>query len=154
MIGGQRFTRPERTPFLKTLIDSAQTVLETALHRVNANGSVLRDADLLLSSATVTIPDLALYAGPTANIPDVIVEYRAESTDRLFFGAKRLAYARAHVSEVWFVDPVKCAVTVLRLEHNLDYPWPAATFGLQDAIASSAIDGLVVPATALLCTKV
>jgi hypothetical protein len=154
MIGGQRFTRPERTPFLKALIDNAQTAIATALYRIKPNGSVLRDADVLLSSATVTIPDLALYAGPTANIPDVIVEYRAESTDRLFFGAKRLAYARAHVAEVWFVDPVKFAVTALRLERNLDYPWPVATFGVHDAIASSAIDGLVVPATALLCTKV
>jgi Uma2 family endonuclease len=154
MIGGQRFTRPERTPFLKALIDTAQAALETALHRVNADGNVLRDADVLLSSATVTIPDLALYAGPTANIPDVIVEYRAESTDRLFFGAKRLAYARAHVPEVWFVDAVKFVVTVLRLEGNLDYPWPAATFGVQDAIVSSAIGGLVVPANALLGAKV
>jgi Uma2 family endonuclease len=153
MIGGQRFTRPERTPFLKGLIGSAQAALEAALRCVNIHGSVLRDADVLLSSATVTIPDLALYSGPTANIPDVIVEYRAESTDRLFFGTKRLAYARARVPEVWFVDAGKCTVTVLRLGRNLDYPWPAETFGVEELVRSSAIDGLAVPASALFYNK-
>lgn len=153
MIAGQRFTRPERTPFLKALVASAHAALETALHRVTAGGSVVRDADVLLSSQTVTIPDLALYSGPTANIPDVIVEYRAESTDRLFFGTKRLAYARARVPEVWFVDAVKCAVTVLRLGRNLDYPWPAETFGVEEPVRSSAIRGLAVPAAALLSNK-
>jgi hypothetical protein len=150
LIGGQRFTRPERTPRLAALVDNAQAALEAGMRLVARGGCVLRDADVLLSSQAVAIPDLALFRGPTCDVPDLIVEYRAESTDRLFFGPKRLAYGRARVPEVWFVDPSKAQVTVLRLGSGLDYPWPAETFGFGATIASSAIAGLAVPAAVLL----
>jgi Uma2 family endonuclease len=149
MIGGQLFTRPERTPFLSALVDRAQGEIEAVCRRVARDATILRDADVLLSMQAVAIPDLTIYRGPTWDVPDLIVEYRAESTDRLFFGPKRLAYARARVPEVWFVDPGKAAVTVLRLGHNRDYPWPAATYAPGETIASSAIPSLAVRANVL-----
>jgi Uma2 family endonuclease len=150
LIGGQQFTRPERTPHLRALVDHAQAALEAGMRLVARSGCVLRDADVLLTVAAVAIPDLALYRGPTCEVPDLIVEYRAESTDRLFFGPKRLAYARARVPELWFVDPSKSQITVLRLGAALDYPWPAETLGPADLIRSSAIPSLALPAKALL----
>jgi Uma2 family endonuclease len=150
LIGGQRFTRPARTPHLGALIDRAQAALEAGMRLVAREGCVLRDADVLLTVQAAVIPDLALYRGPTHAIPDVIVEYRAESTDRLFFGPKRLAYARARVPELWFVDASKSAVTVLRLGAGLDYPWPAETFDRAATIRSAAIRGLAISADALL----
>jgi Uma2 family endonuclease len=150
LIGGQQFTRPERTPHLRELVDQAQAALEPAMRLVARDGRVLRDADVLLSVQAVVIPDLALYRGPTPDVPGLIVEYRAESTDRLFFGPKRVAYARARVPEVWFVDASKLLVTVLRLGPGRDYPWPAETFGPALTIHATAIAGLSVPAHLLL----
>jgi Uma2 family endonuclease len=150
MIGGQQFTRPERTPLLRGLADRAQAALEAALHALAPDARVMRDADVLLSVQAVAIPDLAIYRGQTHHVPDVIVDYRAESTDRLFFGPKRLAYARARVPEVWFVDVAKATVTALRIGAGLDYPWPAATYAIGDVLESSALPGLNVPAAAFL----
>jgi hypothetical protein len=150
LIGGQQFTRPERTPHLRALVDRAQAEFEAGMRLVARDGRVLRDADVLISVQAVAIPDLALYRGPTCDVPDLIVEYRAESTDRLFFGPKRVAYARARVPEVWFVDASKRLVTVLRLGAALDYPWPAETFGPAAMLRSTAIASLAVPAIALL----
>jgi Uma2 family endonuclease len=146
LIGGQRFTRPERTPHLRALADRGQAALEAGMRLVARDGCVLRDADVLLTVQAVAIPDLALYRGPTCDVPDLIVEYRAESTDRLFFGPKRLAYGRARVPELWFVDASKSLVTVLRLGAGLDYPWPAEAFGEGETLHSSAIAGLALPA--------
>ncbi len=150
MIGGQQFTRPERTPHLRALVDRAQSAIEAALGIVAREGCVLRDADLLLTVQAVAIPDLAVYRGPARDVPDLIVEYRAESTDRLFFGPKRLVYGRARVPELWFVDPSKSLVTVLRLGAGLDYPWPAEAVGIDATIRSSAIAGLALKAGILL----
>ena len=150
LIGGQQFTRPERTPRLRAVVDRAQAALEAGMRLVARNGCVLRDADVLLTLQAVAIPDLALYRGPTCEVPDLIVEYRAESTDRLFFGPKRLAYGRARVPELWFVDASKSLVTVLRRGEGLDYPWPAQTFGAGDVLRSSALPGLALPAEVLL----
>ena len=150
MVGGQEFTRPERTPYLAALVDRAQTALVAALAAVAPGARVLRDADVLLSAQAVAIPDLAVYRGPTWDVPDLLIEYRVESTDRLFFGPKRLAYGRARVPEVWFVDAAKATIVVLRLGPGLDYPWPAETFGAGGMLRSTAIAGLTLPVDALL----
>jgi Uma2 family endonuclease len=150
MIGGQEFTRPERTPYLAALVDRAQAALVAGLSAVAAGARVLRDADVLLSAQAVAIPDLAVYRGPTWDVPDLLIEYRVESTDRLFFGPKRLAYGRARVPEVWFVDAAKATIVVLRLGPGLDYPWPAETFAAGETLRSTAIAGLTLPVDALL----
>jgi hypothetical protein len=139
MVGGQQFTRPERTPFLRAIIDRAQAALQSEFDAVALDVQVKRDADLLLSTQAAVIPDLAVFRGPTSDVPSLVVEYRAESTDRLFFGPKRLAYARALVPELWFVDVSKATVTVLRLGEALDYPWPAACFTYGESFSSAAL---------------
>ena len=144
LLGGQRFTRPDRTPLLIATITRAQFALELALRDPLPDAHVRRDPDVLLSTLAAVIPDLAVYRTPTSTTPDLVIEFRAESTDRLFFGPKRLAYARARIPEVWFADPGKATVTVLRLSAALDYPWPAETYGIDEPIASSSIPGLAV----------
>jgi Uma2 family endonuclease len=150
MVGGQEFTRPERTPFLTALVDRAQAALVAGVAAVAPGMRVLRDADVLLSAQAVVIPDLAVYRGPTSAVPDLLIEYRVESTDRLFFGPKRLAYGRARVPEIWFVDAAKSTIAVLRLGPGLDYPWPAEIFGAGETLRSSAIAGLTLQVAALL----
>src|SRR5665213_4453684 len=70
LIGGQQFTRPERTPHLRALVDRAQSALEAAVRLVARDGRVLRDADVLLTVQAVAIPDLTVYRGPTCDVPD------------------------------------------------------------------------------------
>jgi hypothetical protein len=115
-----------------------------ALARIDPAARVLREPDLLLTAQAAVIPDLAIYCGPTWTLPELVVEYRAESTDRLFFGPKRLAYARARMPEVWFVDMTKESLTVLCLTDALDYPWPARTYGRDERVRATAIPGLEV----------
>ena len=144
LLAGQQFAWPERTPLQRATIDRAEAALAAALHGITSAARVLREPDLLLTAQAVVIPDLAVFCGTTWAGPDLVIEYRAESTDRLFYGPKRLAYARARVPEVWFVDATKETLTALRLTDALDYPWPATAFGRDDRIRSSAIPGLVL----------
>jgi Uma2 family endonuclease len=142
LLAGQQFAWSERTPLQRGMIDRAELMLAAALHAAVPAARVLREPDLLLTAQAVVIPDLAVFCGPTWSGPDLVIEYRAESTDRLFYGPKRLAYARARVAEVWFVDATKETLTALRLTDALDYPWPATSFGADDRVRSSAIPGL------------
>lgn len=144
LLAGQQFTWCERTPLQRAMIDRAEALLAAALQSTDPAARVLREPDLLLTAQAVVIPDLAVFCGPTWSGPTLVVEYRAESTDRLFYGPKRLAYARARVPEVWFVDATKETLTALRLTDALDYPWPAPSFGRDEIVRSSAIPGLTM----------
>lgn len=150
LIGGQRFTRPERTPLLRAVIDRAQALLQIEFDAVALDVQIKRDVDLLLSTHAVLIPDLAVFCGATSDVPDLVIEYRAESTDRLFFGPKRLAYARARVPELWFVDVAQAVVSVMRLGGTLDYPWPADTYGDAETFATPAFGDTAIRAALLL----
>lgn len=144
LLAGQQFAWSERTPLQRAMIDRAESALAAVLHAADPDARVMREPDLLLTAQAVVIPDLAVFRRATWSGPDLVIEYRAESTDRLFYGPKRLAYARARVAEVWFVDATKETLTALRLTDALDYPWPAASFGRDDLVRSTAIPGLTL----------
>jgi Uma2 family endonuclease len=144
LLAGQQFAWSERTPLQRGIIDRAEARLASALHSAAPGARIQREPDLLLTAQAVVIPDLAVFCGATWSGPDLVIEYRAESTDRLFYGPKRLAYARARVAEVWFVDATKETLTALRLTEALDYPWPATSYGRDDLVRSSAIPGLAI----------
>jgi len=148
MLGGQHFVWSPRTPLLRAMIDGVEIALAAHFARLGLHARVLRETDLLISAQTAVIPDLAVFLGETYDLPDLIVEYRAESTDRLFFGPKRLAYGRARVPEVWFADPADGTVSALRLSERLDYPWPPATYRGDDPVGAARIAGLALPARA------
>jgi Uma2 family endonuclease len=153
LLAGQQFAWSRRTPLQRSLIDGAERALTAALSHLDPNARVLREPDLLLTAQAAVIPDLAIFRGPTWTLPDLVVEYRVESTDRLFFGPKRLAYARARVPEVWFVDVTKRTVTVLQLTAALDYPWPPQRYGSGEMLVSKAIPSLEISALDLLGTE-
>jgi Uma2 family endonuclease len=112
------------------MVDAVERALTNALAAGDSNARVLREPDLLLGTHTVTIPDLAIFRdGSTCDVPHLVIEYRAESTDRLFYGPKRLVYARAGVPEVWFAEPTSGTITVLRAHGGREYSWPAPTYG-------------------------
>jgi hypothetical protein len=150
LLGGKQFARPERSVPVQALVDQAQAALEAGMRLVARAGCVLRDADVLLSTLTVAIPDLVLYRGATCNSPDLVVEYCAEADDPIVFESKRRAYGRARIPEGWFVDVATSSITVLRLRPGVDNPWLAKTFGFDATLRSSAIPGLAAPAHVLL----
>lgn len=144
LLGGERFTRVDRTPYLRVMSAHLRRALEEALRTLAPGARVVADHDLLLTAQAAVIPDLAVFAGPTWSLPQLVVEYRAESTDRLFFGPKRLAYARARVGEVWFADPGTRTVTALRLGPGREYPWPATAYSGAARIPCATLPGLTL----------
>ncbi len=148
MLGGQRFVWSERTPMLRAMIDAAEAAVRAELGRLGRDAIVLRESDVLLGAHSAVIADIAVFLGATYDVPDLVIEYRAESTDRLFFGPKRLAYGRARVPDVWFADPANGTVSALRLGSGLDYPWPPATYVGSEAVRASNIGGFALPARA------
>ena len=58
------------------------------------------------------IPDVAYFV----LAPDWVAEVLSPSTVVIDRGRKLAAYARSHVSHVWFVDPVAQTLEVLRLD--------------------------------------
>ena len=128
------------------MIDHAARVLEDAFTRSNIHALVARERDLLLTSHTTMIPDLTVFLNATTHeVPDLVIEYRAESTDRLFLGPKRLAYARAGIREVWFAEPANGTIVALRRSEALDFPWPAPTYGFGETISAESIPELTLP---------
>ena len=152
MLGGQRFVWSERTPMLRAMIDAAEAAVRAELGRLGRGAIVRRESDVLLGAHSVVIADIAVFLGATYDVPDLIIEYRAESTDRLFLGPKRLAYGRARVPDVWFADPASGTVSALCLTGGLDYPWPPATYTGSEALRASNIRGFALSARAFFST--
>lgn len=79
--------------------------------------------DVRLDDGNVFAPDLLWYAperghdadsGPPYPLPDLAVEVRSASTWRYDIGAKKSAYERAGLPELWLVDTAADAVLVFR----------------------------------------
>jgi Uma2 family endonuclease len=89
------------------------------------------------------IPDLAAYV-PGEALPKLVVEYRAESTERYILGPKRLIYARAGIPEMWFVEPHAAHVLTLQEHRGLDYAWPAEEHRSGDVVVSRIFPGVAL----------
>lgn len=139
LIEGDLFVSPPVTPYLENRISAVAQVLKEALRAKRA--VVATDAPVLVTERTALVPDVAVWRegrGP-AELPELVVELRTESTDRYALGPKRLVYSRARVPEYWFADPVPRRVYVMRDDPELpDYPWPPEVFGPGDLIDLSS----------------
>ncbi len=86
-------------------------------------GQVTLPLDVVLDEHNVYAPDILWYAegrGPTRHaeppspMPDLAVEVRSPSTWRYDVGAKKAAYERHGLRELWLVDTAAEAVLVFR----------------------------------------
>lgn len=86
-------------------------------------GSISLPLDVKLDASNVFGPDLLWYAEGRAPalhdprpypLPDVAVEVRSPSTWRYDIGAKKSAYERAGLPELWLVDTAASEVLVFR----------------------------------------
>ena len=86
-------------------------------------GRVLRPIDVLLDESNVFGPDILWYSEgraparhgqPPSPMPDLAIEIRSPSTWRYDVGAKKAAYERHGLPELWLVDTAAEAVLVFR----------------------------------------
>ncbi|HVF76977.1 MAG TPA: Uma2 family endonuclease [Solirubrobacteraceae bacterium] len=118
-------------------------------------GAVSIPLDVKLDERNVFGPDLMWYAQGRAPgrhdhrpypIPDLVVEVRSPSTWRYDIGAKKAAYERGGLPELWLVDTAADVVLVFRRS------WPkAATFdvalelAIEDELTSPLLPGFTYP---------
>jgi Uma2 family endonuclease len=104
----------------------AQFVISLALGNWTAaagRGKVGPPIDVKLDERNVYAPDLVWYREgrapsrddpPPYRVPDIAVEVRSPSTWRLDIGAKKAAYERCGLAELWLVDTAAGAVIAFR----------------------------------------
>jgi Uma2 family endonuclease len=147
-IDGQRFAWVERTPRLRSMIGHAAGALDSALISHGLNYRIDRSEAFTVNPRTALIPDLLVVVD---NRPQIVVEYRSESTDRYVLGPKRLVYGRAPVPEFWFVDPhLGIVLQMVHKSPNVDYEWPSRSYALRDSISAATISNLEIPVRDLL----
>jgi len=114
-------------------------------------GEVSLPRDTRLGELNFFIPDLLWYREgrvpgredpPPYALPDIAVEVRSASTWRYDIGAKKAAYERHGLPELWLVDPVAREVLVFRRSVPRTARFDVALeLGLADVIESPLLPG-------------
>jgi len=110
--------------------------------------------DVQLDERNVFKPDILWYADdraparhaePPSPMPDLAVEVRSPSTWRYDIGAKKAAYERRGLPELWLVDTAAEAVLVFRRSKR-DAPTfdVALELGVGEALASPLLPGFAL----------
>jgi Uma2 family endonuclease len=155
-VGGERFTSVEPTPLLAACIDAAHEALGAALADVSPPVDLFVRKRWEFGPGTELSPSLmATRASHEGNghgphVPQLVVEFRTESTGRYVLGPKRMVYSRFRVPEFWYVDPMNRRVAVLRAHEGGDYSWPPDEYGPGDVLGPGPFDGVKVAVDALL----
>jgi hypothetical protein len=153
-VNGERFTAVEPTPLLAACIADAREALRAAVGAAFAGGSVEAGGTLAFGPGTELSPSLVVRAdgGNLAAVPDLIVEFRTESTGRYVLGPKRMVYSRFRVPEFWYVDPLRRRVAVLRSSGE-EYAWPPAEHGADAVLEPHRLPGVRIPVRALVSDR-
>ncbi|MGI8749906.1 MAG: Uma2 family endonuclease [Thermoleophilaceae bacterium] len=113
----------EPTPLHSFVDDDLAFALSVWARAKPGRGRVLRPIDVLLDERNVFGPDILWYSEgraparhgqPPSPMPDLVVEIRSPSTWRYDIGAKKAAYERHGLPELWLVDTAAEAVLVFR----------------------------------------
>jgi Uma2 family endonuclease len=109
-------------------------------------------SDVELDEVNVVQPDVYFVSRARRRIitrqgvtgaPDLVVEVLSPRTAALDLGAKLKAYARAGVTEAWFVDRTKRRVLVYRFAE--DATKPAAELRTKDTLTTPLLPGFALP---------
>jgi len=117
-------------------------------------GEVCWPLDVEIDERNVFAPDLLWYAEGRAPlrgderpypVPDLAVEVRAPSTWRYDIGAKKAAYERNGLGELWLVDPVAVDLFVFRRSSpKVEVFDVALELGRDDTLTSPQLPGFTV----------
>lgn len=121
---------------------------------VEGRGEVCWPLDVQIDDRNVFSPDLLWYAegrAPLAGderpypVPNVAVEVRSPSTWRYDIGAKKGAYERNGLAELWLVDPTTSDVFVFRRSSPKAQVFDVALeLGRDDTLTSPQLPGFAV----------
>jgi hypothetical protein len=153
-VNGERFTAVEPTPLLAACIADAREALRAAVTAAFPGGSVEAGGTLAFGPGTELSPSLVVRAdgGRLTGLPDLVVEFRTESTGRYVLGPKRMVYSRFRVPEFWYVDPLRRRVAVLRSSGE-EYAWPPAEQDVNAVLEPHRLPGVRVPVRALVSDR-
>ncbi|MFC8669303.1 Uma2 family endonuclease [Streptomyces sp. NPDC057199] len=149
-VNGERFTTVELTPLLTALIEQAHQQLVEAVQATAPGLVVVANQLWHFDPGTEMQPSLLVSRYGEATRPELVVEFRVESTARYIMGPKRMVYGRHRVPDFWYVDPLRRRVAVLRSQAGEDYRWPPAVYAAEDVLAPAGIPALRVPVSSLV----
>ncbi|CAN5177229.1 hypothetical protein BH20ACT16_BH20ACT16_14420 [soil metagenome] len=125
--------------------------LETWARAAPGRGNVSLPIDVLIDERNVFDPDLLWYAEgrvpaprdrPPYPVPDIAVEVRSPSTWRYDIGAKKSAYERSGLPELWLVDIDAGVVLIFRRAAPRCVTFDVALeLGRDDALGSPLLPG-------------
>lgn len=126
-----------------------QYALERWIRTAPQRGQLWIPLDVKLDEHNVFAPDLLWYRagrddapGPPYPLPDIAVEVRSPSTWRYDIGAKKAAYERAGLPELWLVDTAGDVVLVFRRSSPAAVTFDVALeLAVGDALTSPLLPG-------------
>jgi Uma2 family endonuclease len=113
----------EPLPLHQFVLLDVQRALDDWARATPGRGSISLPLDVKLDDRNVVGPDLLWYvegrvparhACRPSPLPDLVVEVRAPSTWRYDIGAKKAAYERGGLAELWLVDTAASEILVFR----------------------------------------
>jgi Uma2 family endonuclease len=130
-------------------------MLMTLSRSVEGRGSVWLDLGIRLDERNLYQPDLLWYssgrepdldAPPSSRLPALAVEVRSPSTWRYDIGAKKAAYERHGLKELWLVDTAASEVLIFRRSTPQAPSFDVALeLEREDALASPQLEGFELP---------
>ncbi len=122
-------------------------------------GDITWPIDVQIDERNVFSPDLLWYAAGRAPsrhderpypVPDIAVEVRSPSTWRYDIGAKKAAYERNGLAELWLLDPTTNDVFVFRRSSPRSASFDVALeLGRADTLTSPQLPGFALGLSAL-----
>ena len=152
----------EPTPLHNVVQKNLVVALELWVRGAERRGQVFIPLDVRLDELNVFAPDVLWYSAanavdvhrqPPCPLPDLAIEVRSPSTWRYDVGAKKAAYERHGLRELWLVDTAADAVLVFRRSKPSVKRFDAALeLGEADALTSPLLPGFALAVAELFRT--
>jgi Uma2 family endonuclease len=146
-------------PLHQFVLRDLLTALHTWTSDAGRRGDVTPPLDVQLDEHNVAAPDILWYAhgrvpGRRASapspVPDLAIEVRSPSTWRYDIGAKKAAYERAGLPELWLVDTTASEVIVFRRSSPKASTFDVALeLTVDDELTSPQLPGFALALSAL-----
>ena len=153
LVGGEVVVN-EPTPLHAHLQRNLLFALESWLRAGDGRGAVTLPLDVRLDEHNVLAPDILWYSEgrapgprdqPPSPLPDLAVEIRSPSTWRYDVGAKKAAYERHGLPELWLLDTAAEAVLVFRRSRPGASSFDVALeLGVADVLTSPQLDAFTM----------